>query len=61
MIVNEHQLRISQKKLKKLRQAFLQLEKKYTRLEDFEFYSMGVREHIKQIEEEIKKYSESSS
>lgn len=47
--------------MKKLRQAFLQLEKKYTRPEDFEFYSLGVREHIKQIEEEIKKYAESDN
>jgi len=57
MILNEHQLKISQQRLTELRQAFLQLEKKYPRPEDFEFYSLGVREHIEQIEKEIKNYS----
>jgi hypothetical protein len=54
MILNEHQLKISKQRLNELRQAFLQLEKKYPKPEDFEFYSLGVREHIEQIEKEIK-------
>ena len=59
MILNEHQLKISKQRLNELRQAFLQLEKKYPQPEDFEFYSLGVREHIEQIEKEIKNYFES--
>ncbi len=56
MIKNEHELKISQQRLKEFRQAFLELKKQYHRPEDFEFYSLGVREHIKQIEQEIKNY-----
>jgi len=56
MILNGHQLKISQQRLKELRQAFLQLKKKYPRPADFTFYSLGVREHIEQIEKEIKNY-----
>lgn len=58
MILNEHQLKISQQKLQELRQAFLRLEKKHPKPEDFDFYSLGVREHIEQIEKEIKNYFE---
>jgi hypothetical protein len=56
MIKNEHQFEISCQKLKELRQALLKLRKKYPRKEDFEFYSLGVREHVEQIEEEIESY-----
>lgn len=56
MIKNKHQFEISCQKLKELRQTLLQLRKKYPRKEDFEFYSLGVREHIEQIEEEIEEY-----
>ena len=58
MIENEHQLKISQQRLKEFRQAFLKLKKQHPRPEDFEFYSLGVREHIEQIEQEIKNYHE---
>ncbi len=58
MILNGHQLKISQQRLKELRQAFLQLKKKYPQPEDFTFYSLGVREHIEQIEKEVKNYQE---
>ena len=56
MIKNEHQLKISQQRLKEFRQAFLELKKQHSRPEDFEFYSLGVREYIKQIEKEIINY-----
>lgn len=58
MILNEHQLKISKQKFEELQQAFLQLKEKYPKPEDFEFYSLGVREHIEQIEKEIKNYFE---
>lgn len=61
MIQSDHQLRISRQKLKELRQTIIQLKKKYPRSEDFEFYSLGVREHIEQIEKEIKSYFESKA
>ena len=56
MIQNEHQLKISQQRLKEFRQAFLKLKKQHPRPQDFEFYSLGVREHIEQIKREIKNY-----
>ena len=56
MIENDHQLKISQQRLKEFRQAFLELKKQHPRPEDFEFYSLGVREHIEQIKQEIKNY-----
>ena len=56
MIENEHQLKISQQRLKKFRQAYLELQRQHPRPEDFDFYSLGVREHIEQIEQEIEKY-----
>ena len=56
MIKNECQLKISHQRLKEFRQAFLQLKKQHPRPKDFEFYSLGVREHIEQIEQEIKNY-----
>ena len=56
MIKNEHELKISQQRLKEFRQAFLELKQQHPRPEDFEFYSLGVHEHIKQIEQEIKNY-----
>lgn len=56
MIENDHQLKISQQRLKEFRQAFLELKKQHPHPEDFEFYSLGVREHIEQIEQEIKNY-----
>ena len=56
MIKSEHQLKISQHRLKEFRQAFLKLKKQHPRPEDFKFYSLGVREHIEQIEQEIKNY-----
>lgn len=56
MIKNEHELKISQQRLKEFRQVFLKLKKQHPRSEDFEFYSLGVREHIEQIEQEIKNY-----
>ena len=49
-------VKISQQRLKEFRQAFLKLKKQHPRPEDFEFYSLGVREHIEQIEQEIKNY-----
>lgn len=61
MILNDHQLKVSQQRLKELRQAFIQLKKKYPRPEDFEFYSLGIREHIEQLEKEIKSYFESKA
>ena len=56
MIENEHELKISQRRLREFRQAFLELKRQHPRPEDFEFYSLGVREHIEQIEQEIKSY-----
>ena len=56
MIKNEHELKISKQRLKEFRQAFLELKKQHPRPEGFKFYSLGVREHIKQIEQEIKNY-----
>ena len=56
MIENKHQLKISQQRLNEFRQAFLELKKQYSRPEDFEFYSLGIRERIKQIEKEIINY-----
>ena len=56
IIENEHELKISQQKLKEFRQTFLKLKKQHPRPKDFEFYSLGVREHIEQIEQEIKNY-----
>ncbi len=56
MIKNGHQLKISQQRLREFRQAFLKLKKQHPCPEDFEFYSLGVREHIGQIEQEIKNY-----
>jgi hypothetical protein len=61
LILNDHQLKISQQKLKELRQAFSKLKKKYPKPEDFKFYSLGVREHIEQLEKEIKSYFESKA
>ncbi len=58
MILNEHQLKISQQNLTELCQTFSQLKEKYPKPEDLEFYSLGVREHIEQIETEIKDYFE---
>ncbi len=37
MIKNEHQLKISQQRLKEFRQAFLESKKQHPRPEDFEF------------------------
>lgn len=56
MIINKHELKISQQRLKEFRQVFLELKKQHPRPDDFEFYSLGVREHIEQIEQEIKNY-----
>ena len=56
MIENEHQLKISQQRLKELHQTFLELKGQHSRPDDFEFYSLGVREHIQQIEQAIKIY-----
>ena len=56
MIKSEHELKISQQRLKEFRQAFLELKQQHPRPEDFKFYSLGVREHIEQIEQEIKNY-----
>jgi hypothetical protein len=53
MVENEHQLKISQQSLKEFRQAFIELKGQNPRPEDFEFYSLGVREHIQQIEQKI--------
>lgn len=58
MIKNEHQFRVSCQKLKELRRVLSQLRERYPRKEDFEFYSLGVREHIKQIKKEIENYLE---
>ena len=56
MIKNEYELKISQQILKEFQQIFLELKKQHPRPENFEFYSLGVREHIDQIEQEIKTY-----
>lgn len=56
MIENDRQLKLSQQRLKEFRQAYLELQRQHPRPEDFEFYSLGVREHIEQIEQEIEKY-----
>ena len=58
MVENEHQLKISQQRLKEFRQAYLELKSQHPRPKDFEFYSLGVREHIEQIEREIEIYEE---
>ena len=58
MIENEHQLKISQQRLKELHQTFLALKRRHPRPDDCEFYSLGVREHIEQIEQEIKNYQD---
>ena len=56
MIENEHQLKLSQQRLKEFRQAYFELQGQHPRPEDFEFYSLGVRERIEQLEQEIEKY-----
>jgi len=56
MIENDHQLKLSQQRLKEFRQAYLELQRQHPQPEDFEFYSLGVCEHIEQIEQEIEKY-----
>ena len=61
MIKNEHELKISQQRLKEFQQAFLKLKKQPPHPEDFELYSLGVREHIEQIEQEIKNYQKGES
>jgi hypothetical protein len=56
MIENEEQLHISREWLERFRAALKRLQEEYTDPAEFEFYSVGVRDHIEQIEREIGDY-----
>jgi ribosome-binding protein aMBF1 (putative translation factor) len=55
MIKNERQLKITKERLKELKASLIRLKRKYKGAE-FELYSTGVREHIEQLERELKEY-----
>lgn len=55
MIKNERQFKITKQRLKELKASQARLRKKYRGVE-LELYSTGVREHIEQLERELREY-----